>query len=141
MYVFTRVLHPESNRIGLALLSVLAVFFGESYLDPSFFSPGASFVFFTVLPLSQKKQAISSYICIDGSSESGAYCSKNSRPKLILRKLGCADNFSKFHPEEMVSGCLSRNGWWDLKKSGPDLPVSRVNHACECVETSSFSFF
>ena len=36
-------------------------------------------------------------------------------------------------------GWLCRNGWWDLKKSGPESPVSRVNHAREGVETSIFS--
>ena len=38
-------------------------------------------------------------------------------------------------------GCVSRNGWWDLTKCGPDSPVSRVKHACEVVETSIFTFW
>ena len=34
-YVLSRVLHPPSNRIGLALLRVMRSF-GERYLDPFF---------------------------------------------------------------------------------------------------------
>ena len=53
-YGLSRVLHPGSNRIGVALLKYLRSL-GERYLDPFFFSPGASVELLTVLPLSEKK--------------------------------------------------------------------------------------
>ena len=46
--------------------------------------------------------------------------------------------FSKCYYEETANGvaCLSQNGWWDFRKSGPDSPVSLFKHACEGAESS-----
>ena len=59
--MLSRVLHPESNWIGALIFSEYLLFseylrsFGERYLDPFFFSPGASFDFFAVLPPSDEQ--------------------------------------------------------------------------------------
>ena len=55
-----------------------------------------------------------------------------------MEEMECIDNFSKCCPEETANGvaCLSQNDLWDLKKSGPDSPVSLFKYACEGAETS-----
>ena len=91
-HVRSRVFHPESSRTGLALLRVLAIFWWED-LDPFFFSPGASFEFFTVLPLSEKKVKKRFPAIYRRFIRKWSLFSSKSRPKLILSKLECVDIF------------------------------------------------
>ena len=104
--MLSRVLHPGSNRIGVALLKYLRSL-GERYLDPFFFSPGASVELLTVLPLSEKKIKKRFLAIYRGSIRKWGLVFR------IIRKLECVDNFSKRRPEEMASGvgCLARNGF------------------------------
>ena len=85
-YGLSRVLHPEWNRIGLALLKYLRSL-GERYLDPFFFSPGASVELLTVLPLSEKKINKRFPAIYRGSIRKWGLVFR------IIRKLECVDNF------------------------------------------------
>ena len=69
--MIARVLRPELNQIGFALLRALGVLrsFGETYLTRSSLRLGYRSHFFTVLPLSAKKNYFPLYIHV--SSEMG----------------------------------------------------------------------
>ena len=116
--------------------------FGERYLDPFFFLQGHRSNFLRCCHFRRKKSRRYFQPSIHVSYGNGAIFLSKSCPKLILRKLECDNIFQNFIPKKWQSGvgCLSRNDWWDFKKSGPDSPVSRVKHACKGVEISIFSF-
>ena len=143
--MLSRVLHPESNRIGLALLREYLRSFGETYLDLLFFSPGASFEIFTVLPLWEKKIKKSKRyfeLYTDVSFENRACFSSKSRPKLILRKLECVDIFQNDILKKWqaaLDASPEMNGGTS-RKAGPIRPFAGSKHTCEGVETSISAF-
>ena len=75
-------LDPESDRIKLALLRIIAGFWGE-VSRPVFSSPGMSFEIFTMLSfLGKQINKAFLEIYIDDSAEKNASFSDKSRPKL-----------------------------------------------------------
>ena len=131
-YVLSRVLHPESNLVGRALLESACDPFCERSLDPFCFSQGASFEKFTVLPFSEKKiKYVQLYT--DVSSDHGAYFEYIASETDILETGVCRHFFQNEIPKKWLVGCQGKRARFSH--------FPGVKRDCGGVETSIFVFF